>query len=74
VVVDEVFQGDKVAEGTIGLRPGFFIQCSHLWPSCHPAVAVVREPYFLVISVEPGQGDLTAVRALATSVMGLLFP
>jgi len=74
VVVDEVFQGDRVAEGTIGLRPGFLIECSHLWPSCRPAVAVVREPYMLVISVEPGQGDLTAARALATSVVGLLFP
>jgi hypothetical protein len=72
VIVDEVFHGEGVNEASVGGRHAYFILCAHAWTPCRPAVAVVREPYFLVVSVQPGGDDLQRVSALAAGILSSL--
>ncbi len=67
VIVDELFHRDGVNEAPIAGQHGYFIPCAQAWTPCRQAVAFVREPYFLVVSLEPG-GDLH-VTALAETVL-----
>jgi hypothetical protein len=72
-VVNEVFQGDEVAQSSFGTHPGVVVPCSHLWATCQPAAVFLREPYFVVVVLEPGQGDAATVRSLATALLALGF-
>jgi hypothetical protein len=74
VIVDELFQGDDVSEASLGDRPAFLIPCPHFWSTCHAAMAVVREPYFVVVALEAGAGDETALSALAEAIIRYGFP
>jgi hypothetical protein len=69
VTVDEVFQGEGVNEASIGSLEAYAIPCAHAWTPCRPAVAVIREPHFLVVTLGPGQGDLDIASALAEDVL-----
>jgi hypothetical protein len=69
VIVDEVFQGEGVNEASIGGRHAYFIPCAHAWTPCRPAMAVIREPYFLVVSVPLGGDSLQRVSALAAAIL-----
>ena len=73
VVADEVFQGDDVSPSSFGTTPGLLIPCSHFWPTCHPAAAFVQAPYFVIVALEPGVGDVSLVRSLATGLLGMGF-
>ena len=73
VVADEVFQGDEVSPSSFGTTPGLLIPCSHFWPTCHPAAAFVQAPYFVIVALEPGVGDVSLVRSLATGLLGMGF-
>lgn len=73
VVAEEVFQGDNVSPSSFGTTPGLLIPCSHFWSTCHPAATFVVAPYFVIIALEPGLGDATLVRSLASGLLGLGF-
>jgi hypothetical protein len=73
-VVNEVFQGDKVAQSSFGTHPGVLVPCSHLWATCQPAAVFLSEPYFVVVVLEPGEGNADTVRSLATAFLALGFP
>lgn len=73
-VVNEVFQGDKVAQSSFGTHPGMVVPCSHLWTTCQPAAVFLDEPYFVVVVLEPGQGNADTVRSLATAILAIGFP
>jgi hypothetical protein len=69
VTVDEVFQGEGVNEASIEGQHAYFVPCAHAWTPCRPALAVVHEPYFLVISLGPDEGGLEVVSALAAGIL-----
>ena len=69
VIVDEVFQREGVNEADVGGQHAFFIACAHAWTPCRPALALIREPYFLVISLGPGQGGFESLTALAAAIL-----
>jgi hypothetical protein len=73
-VVNEVFQGDEVAQTSFGTYPGMVVACSHLWAPCQPAAVFLSEPYFVVVALEPGEGDVATVRSLATAILAIGFP
>jgi len=72
VIVDEVFQSEGVNEASAGDRHAYFVPCAHAWTPCRSALAVIREPYFLVISLGSGDRGLARVSALEQQILDSL--
>ena len=73
-VLYELFQDDAFHGSSFGSQSGFVVPCSHLWTDCHPAAVFLREPYFVVVALEPGVGDVNDVSALTADLLAAGFP
>jgi hypothetical protein len=68
VIVGEMFQREGVSDASVDGQHAYFT-CARAWTPCRPALALVREPYFLVVSVQPGGDELKRVSALAAAIL-----
>ena len=72
-VLYELFQDDVFHGSSFGAQRGFVVPCSHLWTDCHPAAVFLLEPYFVVVALEPGAGDVNDVSSLTADLLAAGF-
>lgn len=68
-VLNQLFQGDAFHGSSFGTQRGFVVPCSHFWTECHPAAVFLNEPYFVVVALEPGVGDVNVVSSLTADLL-----